>query len=71
MVGASKSVNSFILHNGNSGSSQDQCDMKKRKTTSDNCIGEIIRLWDRRDKMYALTTSNPKLDVLLSVVFSL
>uniref|UniRef100_A0A453KKZ5 Histone-lysine N-methyltransferase ASHH3 n=4 Tax=Triticinae TaxID=1648030 RepID=A0A453KKZ5_AEGTS len=52
MVGTSKSVNSFILHNGNSTSSQDQHDMKKRKTTSDNCIGEIIRLWDRRDKMY-------------------
>jgi hypothetical protein len=51
MVGTSKSFNSFVLHNGNSGSSQDQHDIKKRKTTSDNCIGEIIRLWDRRDKM--------------------
>ncbi|XP_044960365.1 histone-lysine N-methyltransferase ASHH3-like isoform X7 [Hordeum vulgare subsp. vulgare] len=58
MVGTSKSFNSFVLHNGNSGSSQDQHDIKKRKTTSDNCIGEIIRLWDRRDKMYAFTTSN-------------
>ncbi|XBH91652.1 hypothetical protein VPH35_082979 [Triticum aestivum] len=58
MVGTSKSVNSFVLHNGNSASSQDQHDMKKRKTTSDNCIGEIIRLWDRRDKMYAFTASN-------------
>ena len=51
MVGTSKSVNSFVLHNGNSGSSQAQHDIKKRKTTSDSCIGEIIRLWDRRDKM--------------------
>uniref|UniRef100_A0ACD5XQY9 Uncharacterized protein n=1 Tax=Avena sativa TaxID=4498 RepID=A0ACD5XQY9_AVESA len=51
-VGASKPFNPVVLHNGNSGSSQDKCDMKKRKTTSDNCIGEIIRLWDRRDKMY-------------------
>ena len=58
-VGASKLVDTIVFNNGNSGSSQDQYDMKKRKTTSDNCIGEIIRLWDRRDKMYALTTSNP------------
>ncbi|PNT64346.1 hypothetical protein BRADI_4g27797v3 [Brachypodium distachyon] len=54
MVGTSKSVNSIILHNGNSGSSQDQHIVKKRKITSDNCIGEIIRLWDRRDKIYCL-----------------
>ncbi|CAM0946078.1 unnamed protein product [Alopecurus aequalis] len=52
MVGTSKSVNSIVLNNVNSGSSQDQYDMKKRKTTAENCIGEIIRLWDRRDKMY-------------------
>ncbi|KAM3351091.1 hypothetical protein ACQJBY_023235 [Aegilops geniculata] len=34
MVGTAKSVKSFVLRNGNSGSSQDQHDMKKRRKTS-------------------------------------
>lgn len=68
MVG-SLSGSTHFLHNGNSASSQDHHAMKKRKTSSDNCIGEIIFVWDRRDKMYAFTTSNLVDDIRCPFIF--
>uniref|UniRef100_A0A0D9XCB9 Histone-lysine N-methyltransferase n=1 Tax=Leersia perrieri TaxID=77586 RepID=A0A0D9XCB9_9ORYZ len=50
MLGITKPVNSIVLHNGNL--SQDQQVRKKRKTSLENCIGEIVRLWHRRHNMY-------------------
>ncbi|XP_062193646.1 histone-lysine N-methyltransferase ASHH3-like [Phragmites australis] len=49
---STKSVNSTVLHNGNSGSSQDQPVRKKKKTKCENCLGQFLRLWHPREKMY-------------------
>ncbi|KAL5205606.1 hypothetical protein ABZP36_033815 [Zizania latifolia] len=50
MLGITKPVNSIVHYDGNS--SQDQHARKKRKTSFENCIGEIVRLWHRRHNMY-------------------
>ncbi|XP_062199248.1 histone-lysine N-methyltransferase ASHH3-like isoform X3 [Phragmites australis] len=55
MLGTMKStkpVNSILLHNGNSGSSRNQPVRKKKKTKCENCLGQFLRLWHPREKMY-------------------
>ncbi|WVZ64377.1 hypothetical protein U9M48_013900 [Paspalum notatum var. saurae] len=53
MIGTTKSVNSIVLNNGNSGSSQNyHVKKKKRKTSCENCIQQFLRLWHPRQKMY-------------------
>ncbi|KAJ1289207.1 hypothetical protein BS78_02G146400 [Paspalum vaginatum] len=53
MIGTTKSVNSMVLNNGNSGSSQNyHVKKKKRKTSCENCIQQFLRLWHPRQKMY-------------------
>ncbi|KAL6838956.1 hypothetical protein ACP4OV_031183 [Aristida adscensionis] len=43
----------MILHKRSSGSSQDvQVKRQKKLTTCENCLGQILRLWHRRQRMY-------------------
>ncbi|CAL5065014.1 unnamed protein product [Urochloa decumbens] len=49
MLGSTKSITSYIFHDGKP---HNHIKKRKRKTKCENCIGQFLRFWHPRQKMY-------------------